>query len=157
MKIDFDNMRQMMVGPIPHMAAVGLDLISLDDSGAVAKVPNRPEFVGDPDTGVVHGGIVTVLLDSLSGMCIMPLMDEGTMMATLDLRIDYLKPAAPKKDIFAHAHCYKTTRNIAFTRAIAYQDNADDPIANATGSFMLTRAERPGSKKAGSKIGSKPA
>lgn len=151
MEIDFDNVRQLMISAIPHMSAVGLDLISIDDTGAVAKVPHRPEFVGDPDSGVIHGGIVTVLLDSLSGMCIMPLMSSATMTATLDLRIDYLKPAAPRQDIFAHAHCYKMTRNIAFTRAIAYQGDVDDPIAHATGSFMLTRpgkSDRPAKSKA---------
>ena len=150
MEIDFDNARQLMISAIPHMSAVGLDLISIDDTGVVAKVPHRPEFIGDPDSGVIHGGIVTVLLDSLSGMCIMPLMNSAKMIATLDLRIDYLKPAAPRQDIFAHAHCYKTTRNIAFTRAIAYQGEADDPIAHATGSFMLTRSgksEEPGKSR----------
>lgn len=139
MDVDFANFSQLMMSGSPHMVAVGLELISMDEQGLVGKVPHRPEFVGDPDTGVVHGGIVTVLLDSLSGMCIIPALDEMMMMATLDLRIDYLQPAAAGRDIFARAHCYKTTRNIAFTRGIAYQDDINDPIANATGSFMLTR------------------
>ncbi|MDA1097491.1 MAG: PaaI family thioesterase [Proteobacteria bacterium] len=142
MQIDFQNVRQLMINGIPHMAAVGLELVSIDENGMVGMVPHRPEFVGDPDTGVVHGGIVTVLLDSLSGMCIVPTLNEVMVVATLDLRIDYLKPAAPRQDIFARAHCYKTTRNIAFTRGIAYQRDIDDPIAHATGSFMLTRPER---------------
>jgi uncharacterized protein (TIGR00369 family) len=141
MEIDFQNFRQLMFSGSPHMAAVGLDLLSMDENGLVGKVPHRSEFVGDPDTGVVHGGIVTVLLDSLSGMCIIPALDEMMMMATLDLRIDYLKPAAPRQDIFARALCYKTTRNIAFTRGIAYQGDIDDPIAHAAGAFMLTRPD----------------
>ena len=102
----------------------------MDETGIVGEMPHQPEFVGDPDTGVVHGGVVTVFLDSLSGMRILP---------TLDLRIDYLKPSAPRLDIFARDHCYKTTRNIAFTRGIAYQNDIDTPIAHATGSFMLIR------------------
>ncbi len=142
MEIDFQNVRQLMISGIPHMAAVGLELISMDESGLVGMVPHRPEFVGDPDTGVVHGGIVTVLLDSLSGMCIVPVLNEMMVVATLDLRIDYLKPAAPRQDIFAQVRCYKTTRNIAFTRGVAYQSDINDPIAHATGSFMLTRPEK---------------
>ena len=142
MEIDFENVRHLMISTIPHMSAVGLDLISMDDSGVVAKIPHRPEFVGDPDTGVVHGGIVTVLLDSLSGMCVVPKLPDGTMVATLDLRIDYLKPAVSGQDLHAHAHCYKTTRNIAFTRAIAYQGDVDDPIAHASGSFMMSSTSK---------------
>ncbi len=142
MEIDFENVRQLMIGTIPHMSAVGLDLISMDDSGVVAKIPHRQEFVGDPDTGVVHGGIVTVLLDSLSGMCVVPKLPDGKMVVTLDLRIDYLKPAVSGQDLHAHAHCYKTTRNIAFTRAIAYQGDVDNPIAHASGSFMMSSTSK---------------
>ncbi len=149
MEIDFENIRQLMLNGSPHMAAVKLELLAMDETGIVGKMPHRPEFVGDPDTGVVHGGVVTVLLDSLSGMCILPTLDEMMTIATLDLRIDYLKPAAPRLDIFARVHCYKTTRNIAFTRGIAYQNDIDDPIAHATGSFMLTRL---GDAKAGPAI-----
>ena len=138
MEFDLENLRQMMTAGIPHMAAVGLDVMSIDEDGILARSPHRPDFVGDPDTGVVHGGIVTVLLDSLSGMCVLPTLAKAMQVATLDLRIDYLKPAAPAYDIFASVHCYKTTRNIAFTRGVAYQGRIDDPIAHATGSFMLT-------------------
>ncbi|MDE0942246.1 MAG: PaaI family thioesterase [Alphaproteobacteria bacterium] len=139
MEFDIENLRQMMTVGIPHMAAVGLDVITIDENGILARIPHRPEFVGNTDTGVVHGGIVTVLLDSLSGMCVLPTLAEFMQVATLDLRIDYLKPAAPSQDIFASVHCYKTTRNIAFTRGVAYQSDVDDPIAHATGSFMLTK------------------
>ena len=90
MDYNFENMRQLMAEFIPHMAAMGLELLSMDDDGAVGKTPYRDEFVGNPDTGVVHGGVVTVLLDSLSGMCIVPLLGGMAKTATLDLHIDYL-------------------------------------------------------------------
>jgi acyl-coenzyme A thioesterase PaaI-like protein len=83
-----------------------------------------------PTPALCMAGWSRFFLDSLSGMRILP---------TLDLRIDYLKPSAPRLDIFARVHCYKTTRNIAFTRGIAYQNDIDAPIAHATGSFMLIR------------------
>jgi acyl-coenzyme A thioesterase PaaI-like protein len=57
--------------------------------------------------------------------------------ATLDLRIDYLRPADTGRDVIAHATCYKLTRNVAFTRAVAYHDDEADPIASAVGTFML--------------------
>ncbi len=62
--------------------------------------------------------------------------------ATLDLRIDYLRQAEAGREVLAHATCYKLTRNIGFTRAIAYHDREDDPIASAVGTFML--ATKPG-------------
>ncbi|MDP6343285.1 MAG: PaaI family thioesterase [Alphaproteobacteria bacterium] len=139
MPVDFQNVRQALAEGIPHMREVGLELLSADADGVIAKIEHRDHFVGDPETGVIHGGIITVLLDSISGMCIPLVLDEPAIPATLDLRIDYLKPATPKVAIFARAHCYKATRHIAFSRGVAYQDSMDDPIAHCAGSFMLTR------------------
>ena len=57
--------------------------------------------------------------------------------ATLDLRIDYAKPAASGQPVIAEAECYRITRSVAFTRAIAHQGDLKDPIAAAAGTFML--------------------
>jgi acyl-coenzyme A thioesterase PaaI-like protein len=60
---------------------------------------------------------------------------------TLDLRVDYMKPAEPHKPVYGFAECYKLSSSVAFTRAIAYQDSIDDPIAHAVGSFMRISPE----------------
>ncbi len=93
----------------------------------------------DPDTGVVHGGAVTALLDNAAGLVARPknMPRETAAIATLDLRIDYLSAAQPKQAIVAHAQCYKRTRNVAFVRATAYQQDPADPIASCTATFML--------------------
>ena len=54
-----------------------------------------------------------------------------------NLRIDYQRPSTPGQDLKAHAQCYCITRSIAFVRATAYHDNPDDPVATATGCFMI--------------------
>ncbi len=64
-------------------------------------------------------------------------------MATLDLRIDYMGAAEPHRDVFAHAVCFKRTRNIAFVRATAYQSTPDEPIATCVASFMMGTPNRP--------------
>ena len=97
-----------------------------------ASLPHRPVFVGDTETGVLHGGVVTAMLDESCGMAVQLALDGMRAIATLDLRIDYPKPATPGLDIKAHSVCYRVTRSIAFVRATAYQESEDDPVATAT-------------------------
>src|SRR6476469_9555311 len=104
---------------------------------AWSSLPYRPVFVGDTETGVLHGGVVTAMLDESCGMAIPLALDGTRAIATLDLRIDYQKPATPGLDIKAHSACYRVTRSIAFVRSTAYQGSEEDPVATATACFMI--------------------
>jgi uncharacterized protein (TIGR00369 family) len=115
----------------------GLQLDRAGPGEAWASLPYHPAFVGDTETGVLHGGVVTALLDECCGMAVQLALDGTRAIATLDLRIDYQKPATPGLAIRAHSLCYRVTRSIAFVRATAYQDSEDDPVATATACFMI--------------------
>jgi uncharacterized protein (TIGR00369 family) len=115
----------------------GLQLDRAAPGEAWSSLPYRPVFVGDTDTGVIHGGVVTAMLDETCGMAVQLALDGTRSIATLDLRIDYQKPATPGLAIRAHAVCTRVTRSIAFVRATAYQETLDDPVASATACFMV--------------------
>jgi uncharacterized protein (TIGR00369 family) len=115
----------------------GLRLDRAAPGEAWSSLPYRPVFVGDASTGVLHGGVVTAMLDESCGMAVQLAIGGTSAIATLDLRIDYQKPATPGLEIKAHSHCYRVTRSIAFVRATAYQDSEDDPVATATACFMI--------------------
>ncbi|HEY0483790.1 MAG TPA: PaaI family thioesterase [Kofleriaceae bacterium] len=123
---------------VPHNHALGIRVISVTATEAVFELPYDPKLVGNPDTGTLHGGAITALLDGCSGAAVFAALTELVPIATLDLRIDYLKPAEPGKSVIARATCYKLTRNVAFTRAQAYQGDPDDVIAHSVGTFMLS-------------------
>jgi uncharacterized protein (TIGR00369 family) len=101
----------------------GLQLDRFAPREAWSSLPYRPVFVGDTETGVLHGGVVTAMLDESCGMAVQLALDGTSAIATLDLRIDYQKPATPGLDIKAHSVCYRTTRSIAFVRSTAYQES----------------------------------
>jgi uncharacterized protein (TIGR00369 family) len=126
----------------PHARALGIKTVSVDQDGAIMKIPYDLKLVGDPASGVIAGGAVTALLDHCCGASVHAAMNELKMIATLDLRIDYMRPAEPGKDIFAHATCYKVTRSMCFVRAFAYEKSAEDPVAAAQAVFMIT-GDRP--------------
>ena len=101
------------------------------------ELPYDPKLVGNPDTGVLHGGAITALLDACSGAAVFAALTEWKPIATLDLRIDYLRAGEPGQAIVCKASCYKLTRNVAFTRAVAYHEDETDPIATSMGTFMV--------------------
>lgn len=138
-----DHVRSIVGEISPHMRELGIEIVMMAPGRLTLKLPYRPEFVGHPETGVLHGGAVTVLLDSCSGLAVATALRELVPVATLDLRIDYLRPAEPGKAVLAQAHCYKVTRAVAFTRGFAYQQDESDPIAHCAGSFILSSTGEP--------------
>jgi uncharacterized protein (TIGR00369 family) len=124
---------------VPHNRALGLVIEKLDEARARLRLPYRAELVGNPENGVLHGGAITSLLDACCGAAVFMKLATPDRIATLDLRIDYLKPSLPPHDVIAEAECYKLTRHIAFVRSVAYNSSLDDPIASAVGTFMVRR------------------
>ncbi len=129
----------------PHAQAIGVELVSHGERRCRLKLPYGQHLVGDPDTGIIHGGVITALLDNASGWAVRA--DDGweltDTMATLDLRIDYMRSALPNIDLIADAECYKITRSVAFVRAIAHQGDREDLVASSVASFMLGHAREP--------------
>ena len=133
------------VDAIPHNHALGMKVLEMQRGEARFLLPYKLELVGNPDTGVLHGGAITALLDACSGASVFSALVEWKPIATLDLRIDYMRGAEPHRDIVCRAHCYKLTRNVAFTRAVAFHDDESDPIATSMGTFMI--GTKPGRKE----------
>lgn len=121
----------------PQSRALGIEIVKLEGQRIWGRVPYKAELVGDPDSGVIAGGVITTFLDHLSGLAAVLAMRAPAPVATIDLRIDYMRPAEPGRDVIAEAHCHKIGRNVAFVRAIAYEDSADDAVAHATAAFMV--------------------
>jgi uncharacterized protein (TIGR00369 family) len=126
-------------GLIPHMDVLGMETVEAKNGVAVIRLPWRPELVGNPENGVLHGGVVTTLIDTVSGLAAITGLAQPEPVATLDLRIDHLKPATPRQDLYARAECYRLTRRIAFVRATAYQADPQDLVASSVSTFMLTK------------------
>jgi len=130
------------LGQLPHALALGIEVVSVDVArGACSmRLPWRAELVGDPAQEVLHGGVITALLDSLGAAAV--IVRGLYSPATLDLRIDYLRPATPRSDLIAEAECYRTTRHIAFVRGVCHQGDRERPVANLTATFIFAERTR---------------
>jgi uncharacterized protein (TIGR00369 family) len=131
-----DAIKTLLAQGSPHVRALGLTYDEVSDGVAVAHLPYRPDLVGDPTSGVLHGGVVTSLLDSVAGAAVFSALSVPEVIATLDLRIDYLRPARPESALWARVECYKLTRHVAFVRGVAHDGSPDDPVASVTATFM---------------------
>jgi uncharacterized protein (TIGR00369 family) len=124
---------------LPYVRALGMTLTHVADGRAEVTMPYDPRLVGDPASGVLHGGAISALMDSASGAAVMSHPAATMATATLDLRIDYMRPATPGQRIIARAECHHVTRTIAFIRVIATDEDESRPVATATGTFTLER------------------
>lgn len=129
--------QQLFSDTIPHNKALGLKVVAVARGLACMQLDWREELVGNPATGVIAGGPLTAMLDACCGMAVATMLRNPMPFATLDLRIDYAKPAVPRQPVIAEAECYRITQSVAFTRAFAHQGDPKDPVAAAAGTFML--------------------
>jgi len=134
-----NRLAPLIVDGSPHAQALGLALDGLGPGRATMRAPYREDLIGDPDTAVMHGGVVTALLDHACGVAAFSGLGAKETPATLDLRIDYMRPAEPGKDIIAEAECIRAHGLIAFVRATAHDGDESDPVATASAAFMVTR------------------
>ena len=139
-----DLMRQHMDGMtqvVPWARETGFKVTRVERGQVWGVQPFAEHLVGDVEAQVIHGGAITTLLDNLSGMACAASLEEFRFVATLDLRIDYMRGATPGQMLVAQAECYHITRTVAFVRAVALDDDRQNPVATATGAFTIEMVE----------------
>ena len=128
---------------IPHNVDVGVQAVHVSQGDVTSKLPYQPHFLADPVAGLINTGVVTSLADSSCGLAVYSAIGGGERIATLDLRIDYLRAALAGSDLYCRAICERETDCIVFVSAEVYQQEGL-PVAKAQASFMRNgRSHRP--------------
>ncbi|WP_298444382.1 PaaI family thioesterase [uncultured Ferrimonas sp.] len=128
------------VDQLAQCRALGIRILEGSERHVLLELPYQKRIIGYPDTGVIHGGVITTLMDTACGATVVCALRHATgnveLSPTLDLRVDYMMAAKPEQSVFCYAECHKLTSAIAFVRAVVYQDDVSKPVAQAVGSFM---------------------
>ncbi len=120
-----------------HCRLLGIKFEDLGDGWASLSLPYRPELAGDAKTGIMASGPIFTLMDMAAGMSIFAARKVYSPHVTLDLRVDYPRPAKPGETLYGRAECYRLTKKVAFVRGIAHDGDAERPVAHIAGTFMF--------------------
>jgi len=124
-----------------HGAALGFDLRVVERGEVSMTFPYNEAVIGNPVTGVVHGGVIVSLLDTCCGCAAITSLLRPAVTPTMDLRLDYMHPAEPGQPIYLSAKVYRNTSNVIFCRGSAWQDDKDNPIAHCVATFTKIDSE----------------
>ncbi len=119
------------INTLAQCRELNVSVVAARENELLLMLPYDEKLIGNHETRVIHGGAITTLMDTASGSCIICALDDFELCPTLDLRVDYMRAAAPDKPVYARAYTYRITPNLIFTRCQAFQvKSGDHPDGN---------------------------
>jgi uncharacterized protein (TIGR00369 family) len=124
---------------VPFNRVLGLTVHSADPEAPQLRFDMRPELIGNPTAQILHGGVISAVLDVAAGFAIYmaalrndenPADKRFPKLGTIDLRVDYLRPGRGK-------HFIATGRVVRRGSRIAV---AHMELVNDTGELIATGA-----------------
>ena len=139
--VDLSAIEQLFVAGIPFNSFVGLELLEIERGRALARIKFRPELIGDPTRPALHGGVISMLVDTIGGAAVFSVTDPGDRVATIDLRVDYLLPGR-EADVYAEAVLIRVGNRVGVASMRCWQPETpgEDPIAVAKGVYTIKRS-----------------
>jgi len=96
------RLRQVFEDSVPFNRVLGLKVESIDPAAPKLRFDMRPELIGNPARKILHGGVISAVLDTVAGFAIhLAVLSQKPQPAaeshfpaigTIDLRVDYLRP-----------------------------------------------------------------
>jgi uncharacterized protein (TIGR00369 family) len=126
------------VRKVGHGGALGIAYHAHGEDWAELALPYDEKLIGVAETGVIASGPIISLMDMATSLSIWIRLGRFRHQATLDMRVDYLRPAVPGATIVGRGECYRTTRSIGFVRGLAHDGDPADPVAHVSATFMFT-------------------
>jgi uncharacterized protein (TIGR00369 family) len=124
------------IPPPPMAALVGVRIMAI--------APGEIEMVCTPTgahynpLGMVHGGVVCTLLDTVVGCATHTTLPAGTGYTSVDLNVSYLRPIQAGQELRAVGTVVKPGSRITFAKG-EVRDADDKLVATATSSLLIMK------------------
>lgn len=116
-----------------------IELVEAHPHKAVVRLPFRDEFIGNPTVPAIHGGLVAALIDLTGGVALF--MDTGIPTPTIDMRVDYLRPA--QGTLVATANVKRSGKTIAFVDVDVTEEASKKLVATGRCTYSVKGRETP--------------
>lgn len=142
----FTEMIHTAMQGVPFSRWLGLTLTRITDDRVHAHLEMRDEFVGNPARNILHGGIISAILDTVGGFAALlgvftqdrneaEIDQISPWLSTIDMRTDYLRPGIGKS-FTAEAYPLRVGNRLVVTRMELHSDTGN-LIAVGTGTYVI--------------------
>ncbi len=116
----------------PFNAWMDFRVLALDEDGIEIGLTWREDMMGNPMAKIAHGGVLATIIDVTADFAIAAKLGRPT--PTVDLRIDYHRPAAPG-DLRARAQVIRLGGTVAVAEAEVF-DMSGKLVASGRGTYL---------------------
>ena len=129
---------------VPFNRVLGVEVESSDPAKPQLRFNMRPDLIGNSRRGILHGGVISAVLDVTAGFAIMLALHkephsaekvEFPNIGTIDLRVDYLRPGRGKHFV-ATGHVVRLGNRIAVTHMELVNDEGE-LIATGSAAYVV--------------------
>lgn len=125
---DLDSFRDLIENQLPFNKLLGIRLLSLEPGLCKLFIPHRAELIGDARRGALHGGVISTLVDTCGGFAVWSMCDITDRLSTIDMRVDYLKPALGEDDLVAESRVRLLGNRVGNASTVVHSRGQPDVI-----------------------------
>jgi uncharacterized protein (TIGR00369 family) len=125
---------------VGHGGALGIDYVDHGEDWVELGLDWGEKLIGVTSSGIIASGPIISLMDMATSMAVWVKLDRFRHQATLDLRVDYLRPAKVGSRIVGRGECYAVTKSVGFVRGLAHDGDPADPVAHVAATFMFVKS-----------------
>lgn len=134
--------------PFNKVLGIDIDLLNYDTGDATVCFPMKPDLIGNSTAGILHGGVTAAVIDLTGGLSALiscarlhetdspeQLYKRLTASATIDMRVDYLRPGKGAAFV-CNSHIIRAGSRIVVARIDLFNDR-HQAIATGTGTYLI--------------------